>query len=167
MHKVTQFVAILRHIIQQLQYLLFLLRGSEYCVRYAQCINNNTKNKHITPSELSYNLIFILAIHRRKRQNQHPYHMDGVLYNAGITYPLRAHWFHPLFSGGVRVVHPFSFLCFVVFFVFVFVLCRVCSVLPVYLGCSFSIAPSVFFGVYLNMHEHPSSWFVTGIQIIK
>ena len=51
--------------------------------------------------------------------------------------------------------------------VFVFVLCRVCSVLPVTLGCSFSIVPSVFSGVYLDMHEQTISWFGIGHQIIK
>jgi len=51
--------------------------------------------------------------------------------------------------GGVRVAHPFSFLC-CVFVLFVFVLCPVYPMLPVSLDCPFLIAPSVFSNVYLQ-----------------
>ena len=46
----------------------------------------------------------------------------------------------PLVFVGVRVAH---------FFVFVFVLCLVCPMFPVFLDCPFLIVPSVFSNVYL------------------
>jgi uncharacterized membrane protein YjgN (DUF898 family) len=59
---------------------------------------------------------------------------------------------HPVF-GGVLVAHIFSFLCCGVFLcLFVFVLCVVCPVLQVSLGCPFLISPSVFFNVYNTCH---------------
>ena len=68
-------------------------------------------------------------------------------------------------GGGVRVTHLFSclrcvVLCslvvtvfFFVCFCFVFGLCCVCSVLPVFLDCPFLIAPSVFSIVYLAIWQ--------------
>ena len=50
--------------------------------------------------------------------------------------------------GEVHVAHYFGFLC-CVFVMFVLVLCLVCPMLPVSLGCPFLIAPSVFNNVYL------------------
>jgi hypothetical protein len=89
MHKVIQFACGYTHTHDPatLVFAFSSLGVSEFCVRYAQCRNDNTKNKNTTPSKLSYNLIIILATNRRKKQNQHPYHMNGVLYDAGTTYP--------------------------------------------------------------------------------
>jgi hypothetical protein len=53
---------------------------------------------------------------------------------------------------GVLVAHIFSFLCCGVFLcLFVFVLCVVCPVLQVSLGCPFLISPSVFFNVHCQL----------------
>ena len=67
--------------------------------------------------------------------------------------PFREYLGSPLVFGGVHVAHHFSFLCYIVYFVivlFVFVLCLLCPVLSVSLGCPFLIAPSVFSIVYLQ-----------------
>ena len=52
-----------------------------------------------------------------------------------LTCPSQMPWFSPRLFGGVRVPHLFSFLCCVICFVVVFVLCLVGSMLPVFLDC--------------------------------
>jgi len=74
---------------------------------------------------------------------------------------LESHETSTVFSG-VRVDHLFSFLCCVLFLfccvLFVFVLCLVCPMLSVSLGCPFLIAPSVFSKAYFNCLKYKMSW---------
>jgi hypothetical protein len=62
---------------------------------------------------------------------------------------IHEHLGSPLVFGGARVAHPFSCLCYVVFFCALFVLCRVYPILLVSLDCPFLLGPSVFSNVYL------------------
>jgi hypothetical protein len=55
------------------------------------------------------------------------------------------------------VAHRFSFLCFV-FDLFVFVLCRMCLLLLIYLHCPFLISLSGFTNVYLAYYNSVSEW---------
>ena len=62
---------------------------------------------------------------------------------------------------GYRFVVGFELLivlviCVVVYFyiLFVFVLCFMCPMLPVFLDCPFLIAPSVFSNIYLNFLQN-------------
>ena len=51
-----------------------------------------------------------------------------------------------VFGGGPCCSH-FPFLCCVTFFLFVFILCRVCPMLPVSLDCPFLIVLFIIFSV--------------------
>ena len=54
-------------------------------------------------------------------------------------------------SSGL-VAHSFSFLCYCVFALSVFVLCLVHPVIPVSLDCPFLIVPSVFSNVHYKQN---------------
>ena len=76
--------------------------------------------------------------------------MAGVLEEAGTVFPSRA----PGFPVGVLVgsmLLIFLLFCVRFFALFFFVLCLVCQLLPMYLNCSFLIAPSVFSNVYVQI----------------
>ena len=67
-------------------------------------------------------------------------------------FTLREHLASSSMFGAVCVTHCFSVMCCVKFcflYLFAFVLCLVCPILPMSLDCSFLIAPSVFSNVYL------------------
>ena len=70
---------------------------------------------------------------------------------AGTAYHSRSHGFILVF-GGVCIAHLFTFLC-CVFALRVFVLCLAYPMLPLSLDCPFSIAPSVFFNIYLDSKQ--------------
>ena len=69
-------------------------------------------------------------------------------------FTLLEHLDSPPVFGGTFVPHPCSLLCVLCCGLFVFVLCLVCQVLPVSLGCSFLIDPPVFSNVY-SIHYIP------------
>jgi hypothetical protein len=64
----------------------------------------------------------------------------------------------PRLLSQIRVVHLFSFVFIILF---VFVMCRLCPMLPVSLDCSFVIVLSVFSNVYLLIDCYlTSSYFL-------
>jgi hypothetical protein len=109
--------------------------------------------------------------------------MTGVLSKSGTTYPSHAtisrrlvseihhpglsvtsitpacQWHpSPRLLSQIRVVHLFSFVFIILF---VFVMCRLCPMLPVSLDCSFVIVLSVFSNVYLLIDCYlTSSYFL-------
>ena len=68
----------------------------------------------------------------------------GASLETGTAYASQAPWFIPHFWCGVCVVHLFSFVFYI------FILCLVYSMLPVFLDCPFLITTLVFYNVYLK-----------------
>ena len=75
------------------------------------------------------------------------YLTQWISYKKQELLTLRDHLGWSSVTVGVRIAHHFSVLCSVVF---VFVLCLVHPMLPVFLDCPFMIAPSVFSNVYFR-----------------
>ena len=87
----------------------------------------------------------------------------GCFQKAGSAFP-------GFILGWIRVDHMARFLCCYFFVLFIFLLCRMCPMLPVPVDLLFLIAPSIYSYVYSHWLKHHYiactwKWYCKIIQI--